>query len=132
MSCQGSEKTPSVTVQAAAGKAPGGQSSVRGAAPLRRGAAPLRRRLIGLLGVLFVIASYWIFKGDSANVPEVPAIDLTGADPDVAETIKKTRAAVVAAPRSADAWGRLGMILHSHGSNDTALICYMAAGALDP
>ena len=89
--------------------------------------------LAAALGVLLwrqVLSS----RGTARDVPIalVPAIDQTDIDPAVLRLISGARTAVVEAPRSAEAWGRLGKVLLAHGFSDEALACFAQAEALDP
>jgi tetratricopeptide (TPR) repeat protein len=70
----------------------------------------------------------------SAATPELelPSLDLTGADPAVATAIEAARAAVRQSPRSAAAWGHLGMILGAHTFPTEANRCFAYAEQLDP
>ncbi|MCS7044719.1 MAG: tetratricopeptide repeat protein [Gemmataceae bacterium] len=62
----------------------------------------------------------------------LPRIDMDGVDPAVQQAIAEAEAAVRAAPRSADAWGKLGMVLTSAVFEEAALACFRQAEALDP
>ena len=64
--------------------------------------------------------------------PEPPSLDLTGADPAVTTAIEAARAAVRQSPRSAAAWGQLGMILSAHTFPTEANACFVRAEQLDP
>ncbi len=89
------------------------------------------RVLLGLLVLLVCVAiGRWI-QDRSVDLPAIPAIRLEGADPEVAAAIENARAALQKEPRSLQAWGKLGMILHANHFPDAALICYSAAGQLD-
>jgi tetratricopeptide (TPR) repeat protein len=59
-------------------------------------------------------------------------VDLAGADPEVAALVESTRKEVLAAPRSADRWGRLGMVLRAHGFAAESTACFAQAQRLDP
>jgi tetratricopeptide (TPR) repeat protein len=88
-------------------------------------------RLPVLLVVLLLGgAGLWWYLGHRP-VPEVPQLDLSRADPEVAEAVTNAREAVLRSPRSAAAWGRLGMILHAHSYLPEAVPCYTSAAALD-
>jgi tetratricopeptide (TPR) repeat protein len=50
----------------------------------------------------------------------------------VAAAIEKERQAVLASPRSADAWGQLGMVLSAYYFGTEALPCLVEAERLDP
>lgn len=63
---------------------------------------------------------------------EPPALDLAGADPAVIAAIEAARTAVRQSPRSAHAWGRLGMILSAHTFATEANACFGQAEQLDP
>jgi tetratricopeptide (TPR) repeat protein len=58
-------------------------------------------------------------------------VDLTGAEPAVAQAIERARAEVEKKPRSAAAWGRLGMLLRAHDYGDEANVCFARAEQLD-
>ncbi len=99
-------------------------------------APPLsRRRLRLLLAVLLVVAGgaggYWVYDAWPTTLPETPTIDLDGIDPEVAEALAAARAAVVAKPRSVEAWARLAMTLDAHHYPDAAVVCYGAVRELD-
>jgi tetratricopeptide (TPR) repeat protein len=67
-----------------------------------------------------------------AKNPEAPRIDPTGVDPAVLAAIESARTAVCQSPRSASAWGRLGMILSAHNFASESNHCFLQAEALDP
>jgi Tfp pilus assembly protein PilF len=94
-----------------------------------------KRRLRVLIAAMIALSSAllarWVYQGWINPVPEIPLLALDGVDPEVAEVLSKQRAAVEQAPRSAEAWGRLAMLLHAHHFADQAVICYSAAEALD-
>jgi tetratricopeptide (TPR) repeat protein len=94
-----------------------------------------RRRLHVLLGLLVLVAGFavgwWVYQGWPVSLPDVPNIDMSGADPEVAEALTNARNEVERAPRSVEAWAKLAMILHAHNFADEAVVCYTAAGALD-
>jgi tetratricopeptide (TPR) repeat protein len=64
--------------------------------------------------------------------PEPPVIDPTGVDPAVTRAITAARTAVSQSPRSADAWGRLGMVLLAHAFRTEANACFTQAERLAP
>jgi tetratricopeptide (TPR) repeat protein len=59
-------------------------------------------------------------------------VDLTDADPAVRSAVESARGAVRRAPGSADAWGRLGVVLAAHGFYPEAVPCFDHAQRLDP
>jgi tetratricopeptide (TPR) repeat protein len=81
--------------------------------------------------LLSALIGRWVYQEWTSPLPELPLLALDGVDPEVAEVLAQQRAAVERAPRSAVAWGRLGMLLHAHQFNDQALNCYSAAETLD-
>jgi tetratricopeptide (TPR) repeat protein len=89
--------------------------------------------LAAALGVL-LWRQVFSWRATTRDVPiaRVPAIEQTDIDPAVLRLISGARTAVVEAPRSAEAWGRLGMILLAHGFSDEGLACFAQAEALDP
>jgi tetratricopeptide (TPR) repeat protein len=58
-------------------------------------------------------------------------VDLSDADPEVAELVEQARQKVVEGPESAQAWGRLGMVLRAHGLADESSFCFLQAERLD-
>jgi tetratricopeptide (TPR) repeat protein len=69
---------------------------------------------------------------DSVAATPPPSIDPTGVDPAVIAAIESARKAVRQSPRSASAWGQLGMILSAHNFASEANVCLVQAEALDP
>jgi tetratricopeptide (TPR) repeat protein len=62
---------------------------------------------------------------------EPPAVALDEADPAVAAAINRASARVRQAPRSAAAWGELGLIFLAHDFRAEALACFREAERLD-
>jgi tetratricopeptide (TPR) repeat protein len=95
----------------------------------------VKRTLALVVGVLVVAAvGYAVFKytlsaGPRPEPPEIPA-DVT--DPPIRKVIAAKRAAVVADPRSATAWGELAMAFDTHERWHQAQVCYERAMELDP
>ena len=91
-----------------------------------------RRRGLPVLALLLVFGvgmAWWYQRGRTPL--DVPDIEGSGIDPEVADTIQIARQAVLRAPGSANAWGRLGMIYHVHRFLSEALVCYAEAEKLD-
>ncbi len=88
--------------------------------------------LIGaaLLGALAVAALVWSARRPAP--PEPPAVDLTHADPEVAEAVQEALTRVREAPRSGKAWGRLGMVLAIHELAPEAVAALAEAERLEP
>ncbi len=91
-----------------------------------------RHRLLLLTASLVVtgaaLAAGWLLW----RTPEPPNVDLAGAEPALADAIDAARADVRAAPRSAAAWGKLGMVLRAHDFGTEANACFAQAQRLDP
>lgn len=64
--------------------------------------------------------------------PAPPAVDLAGADREVADLVEASRRDVLASPGSARRWGHLGMVLRAHGYGGEANACFEQAERLDP
>jgi tetratricopeptide (TPR) repeat protein len=62
----------------------------------------------------------------------VPQPDTRGMEARVAQRVSEARAAVLAAPASADAWGRYGNVCHAHRLYVEAAACYRQACSLAP
>jgi tetratricopeptide (TPR) repeat protein len=67
-----------------------------------------------------------------APVPEPPAVPGDISDPAVRDAIEADRRRVLEAPRSADAWGDLGMTLLAYLYHEPADRCFAVAAQLDP
>ncbi len=63
--------------------------------------------------------------------PQPPVLPLTMVDPALASVIETSRAAVVAAPKSGAAWGKLGQAFHAAEFMNEARICYSNAAAAE-
>jgi tetratricopeptide (TPR) repeat protein len=92
-----------------------------------------RRRWLGagLVGVVLLAAGFWYVRRPPPP-PQPPSVPLTDLDPEVAQVITEASAAVAKAPRSARAWGRLGMVLAVHEFHAEALEALAEAERLDP
>jgi tetratricopeptide (TPR) repeat protein len=72
----------------------------------------------------------WVNRGLAGPPPPVPA---GLSDPQARQLIERKRQAVLAAPRSGNAWGELGMAFDAHdASADEARICYRRAMDIAP
>ena len=92
-----------------------------------------RRRVVVAVVVLAAAgatAGWWATH--RASVPEPPAVDLAGADPEVAAAVESARAAVRREPSSGAAWGHLGMVLRAHDFGPEANACLAEAERLAP
>jgi tetratricopeptide (TPR) repeat protein len=84
----------------------------------------------GALAALAAGLAAWRWAAGSTPAP--PAVDLTGVDPEVADAVTAATRAVRGSPRSAAAWGQLGMVLMAHDFPAAADACLGRAEALDP
>src|SRR5262249_11431352 len=83
--------------------------------------------VIALIALGLAVRWAWLREKD----PKPPTVALAGLDPEVGQAIDKARAKVEQSPRSAAAWGRLGMVLHAQGCPAEAGDCYRQAERLD-
>jgi tetratricopeptide (TPR) repeat protein len=87
---------------------------------------------VGLGGYFVYRAGLALSAPAEAALPEPPRVEPADMDPAVLRAIDAARTAVVESPRSADAWGRLGMNLLTHGFSEEAISCLVQAEQLDP
>jgi tetratricopeptide (TPR) repeat protein len=90
-----------------------------------------RNLLIAALFVALVVAGGVWYAHQPAPVREPPDVNLTGADPEVAHAVEEAQEAVRKSPRSAKAWGELGMVLAVHSYRAPALVALAEAERLD-
>ena len=74
----------------------------------------------------------WNFISVRASLDALPELNLTQAEPQVAEKIRQLQNDVETNPASAATWGKLAMNLHVHDLKREALPCYEGAAELDP
>jgi tetratricopeptide (TPR) repeat protein len=86
---------------------------------------------VAVLGVLALGAGIWYVRRPPPP-HEPPVVDLSDADPEVAQAITEARDETVRAPRSGAAWGRLGMLLLAHNYFADAGTVLAEAERLDP
>ncbi|HLJ96516.1 MAG TPA: tetratricopeptide repeat protein [Gemmataceae bacterium] len=65
------------------------------------------------------------------RIPEPPSVTATDLDPAVLRAVEAARATVLQSPRSAEAWGKLGMVLSAHELATEANACFLQAEQLD-
>lgn len=88
------------------------------------------RRWLGyglLIAVAFGAWRVWRF-----TAPPPPTVNTAGFDPVIATAITQARDAVQSAPRSAEARGRMGMVLLAHEVRAEARECFAQASAFAP
>jgi tetratricopeptide (TPR) repeat protein len=105
-------------------------AGLRSDLPVRR-----RRRLLVaavLLAGLTLAAGRVGWLWYAGGGPGPPAVRPDGLEPAVGAAVEKARAAVRRSPRSAAAWGRLGMVLLAHQFHAEAEPCFVRAEQLDP
>jgi tetratricopeptide (TPR) repeat protein len=61
----------------------------------------------------------------------IPTYETSGLESRVAAKIARVQAAVIAEPRSATSWGRLGMVFQTHALYPQAVACYRQAAGID-
>ena len=74
----------------------------------------------------------YIYQRSSRPVLPPPDVDMEGADPSVAAAVERGRDKVRQEPHSADAWGKLGMVLLVHEFRSQAAYCFDRAEELGP
>jgi tetratricopeptide (TPR) repeat protein len=85
--------------------------------------------LLALFAVVSIRGSrYW--QARKSLTP--PPISFASLDPSLRTIVETSRAAVVQAPKSAGAWGKLGEALHAAEFHAQARFCYSNAAFLDP
>lgn len=88
-----------------------------------------------LLAVFLVFALITIcvyaYRARSPAIPPIPAINLDGADPEVAKAIDAVVAELERSPRSVRAWGELAAVCHANGFDEAADVGYEASAKLD-
>lgn len=89
-----------------------------------------RRRLLALalLAAAGAVGGWWWLRPRGPVPPAVPE----AASGKVGEAIAAAREGVVSHPKSAAAWGHLGLVFTAHGYDDRAADCYREARRLDP
>ena len=103
--------------------------------PVSRPAAVWHRGrwIVGVVLVVLLagglVGAWWWFH---RPVPVDPPLPAHIADPEILHAIQKARQAVIDNPRSAAAWGQLGMTLLAHLYEPEADRCFAEAARLDP
>ena len=91
-----------------------------------------RRLLAAAVGVAAVLAGLFVWRLVWPPLPPPPAVPAEGVDPVVLRALEAARGRVLAAPRSAEAWGGYGRLLVAYNFQPEAIACLTVAGRLDP
>jgi tetratricopeptide (TPR) repeat protein len=83
--------------------------------------------LVGAVLAAGIGGYYWLRE----EIPEPPVVELTNLEPSAIAAIQEARDAVLRSPRSADAWGRLGVFLLTCSYLPEARACFACAERLD-
>jgi tetratricopeptide (TPR) repeat protein len=86
--------------------------------------------LVAVLLLLGAGAAWWWFRPGADAVP--PAVPADLRDAEVRAAVESARQKVLDDPKSAAAWGSLGLTLHAHQLEADADRCYERSAALDP
>jgi tetratricopeptide (TPR) repeat protein len=90
-----------------------------------------RKLLIGsALVVLGAAAAWWGWHWHTTPVP--PHVALEGVDEEMADLVRQGLDEVRRQPRSAESWGKLGMILAANSFDEPAAVCFVHAERFDP
>jgi tetratricopeptide (TPR) repeat protein len=96
-------------------------------------------RLRWIVGILLVFAILgggvvggYYYYWPRVEIPEPPSVELANLEPPAVAAIQQARAAVLQSPRSAAAWGRLGVVLAAFKFLPDARACFACAEQLDP
>ena len=85
-----------------------------------------------LAGGLLIAAGLGALQVWRLTAPPPPVVNTTGFDPVIAAAIDQARQAALRSPRSAEARGRMGMVLLAHEVRAPARDCFAQASALAP
>jgi tetratricopeptide (TPR) repeat protein len=83
-------------------------------------------------GGVVVVTGLVVLQIWRATAPPPPVVNTAGFDPVIAAAIEKAREPVLSSPRSAEARGRLGMVLLAHEVRAEARECFAQASAFAP
>jgi tetratricopeptide (TPR) repeat protein len=86
---------------------------------------------IGTTLVVLLVAAGWL-GWRWYTTPQLPDLPLERMEADVAQEVREAMEAVRSAPRSAEAWGRLGMTLGANRHQDQAMECFAHAEQFAP
>lgn len=80
-----------------------------------------------LAGMLLAAGGGGVYLVSRSPVPAVPVVDTRGFDSEIAASIAQARQGVQNAPRSPEAWGRMGMVLLAYDIRPQAAECFTQA-----
>lgn len=110
-------------------------ASRKEASPVGGTVSGRRRWVFGILLAVAILGGmvggyyyYWL----RVEIPEPPTVEFANLEPPAAAAIQQARAAVLQSPRSAAAWGRLGVVLAAFKLFSDARACFACAERLDP
>ena len=66
-----------------------------------------------------------------SDLPEIPTVNLDGADPAIIRVVREARDVLENSPEVGPAWGQYAMVLQAHGFASAAHTCYDTAIRLD-
>ena len=97
---------------------------------------PKHSRRLALIAVLAfsgaaLVAGFYLYPRHPP-IPDPPEITQTGIDPALVSAVDSARASVLRSRDSAQAWGRLGMLLLAHDYKAQAATCFAQAEVLEP
>ncbi len=87
-------------------------------------------RIIRVLGAALALVAFPLALRP-AELPELPKLNMADFLPAIREQVQQAYAFARANPRSAEASGRLGMVLDSYQQYESAALCYERARRLD-
>ena len=86
--------------------------------------------LFGLVGLVGTVL--WVQNSPPLPTLEPPLPDLGNLEPALKKKLSEVATQVEGQPESAEAWGRLGMVLDVHEMSTEAVVCYERAQLLSP
>ena len=108
------------------------RSSRQGPAPGLPARGSSRRWRAWLAGGLVMVAGLVAVQIWRVTAPSPPGVPTDGFDPVIAAAIAHAREAVLGSPRSAEARGRMGMVLLAHEIRAQASECFAQASVFAP
>jgi tetratricopeptide (TPR) repeat protein len=92
-----------------------------------------RRRLLLFVAIVAMVAfPIWLVQSRNGAPPDPPTVVTAGIDPEAADAVEAALANVRQHPRTAAAWGDLGLTLFAHEFFVECLPCFAEAEKLDP